>query len=194
MEFLGYDGYEGDPDVYPPSEDSVQLIESLDVRPGSEFLEIGCGSGIVSIHAALNGARVTAVDINPRAVEIARINAEAHGARLDAFQSDLFSDVEGRFDLVVFNLPYLPVEEGEVDGMISRAWAGGTDGLGPLPELLAHCPGHLKRGGKLAIVVSSLMNGEALDGALSGYGTRVLSESHMFFETLKVLEISFPGI
>ncbi|MBR4180832.1 MAG: methyltransferase, partial [Candidatus Methanomethylophilaceae archaeon] len=44
-----------DPDVYPPSDDSILLIESLDVKQGEKVLEVGCGSGIVSIHCALNG-------------------------------------------------------------------------------------------------------------------------------------------
>ena len=44
-----------DPDVYPPSEDSILLIESLEVSPGERVLEIGCGSGVVSLHCAANG-------------------------------------------------------------------------------------------------------------------------------------------
>lgn len=59
MRFRGYDGYADDPDVYPPCDDSILLIRSLEVSPGMEVLEIGCGSGVVSIHAALEGARVT---------------------------------------------------------------------------------------------------------------------------------------
>ena len=69
-----------DPEVYPPSDDSILLIESLDVVPGEKVLEVGCGSGVVSIHCAKNGCDVTAVDVNPRAVELARRNAGANGA------------------------------------------------------------------------------------------------------------------
>ena len=192
MKFLGYGGYTEDPDVYPPSEDSVLLIKALNVIPETKFLEIGCGSGIVSVHAALNGADVTAVDINPKAAEITKINAENHGVSIKAGASDLFSDVEGKFDLIVFNLPYLPAEEDELDSPIVKAWAGGPDGLGPLPELLAHCPEHLLPGGKLVVVVSSLMDNTALKNALRNFDVKVLSESHMFFEVLSVLEISFP--
>lgn len=66
---------EEDPDVYPPSEDSIFLIRSLDIRPGESVLEIGCGSGIVSLHCAKAGATVTAGDINPVAVELTKRNA-----------------------------------------------------------------------------------------------------------------------
>ena len=83
-------------DVYPPSDDSILLIESLQIRPGERILEIGCGSGVVSIHCASNGCSVTAVDINPSAVECTRENAELNGVPMDVRQSDLFENVPER--------------------------------------------------------------------------------------------------
>ena len=167
MQFRGYDDYADDPDVYPPCDDSILLIRALDVTPGMKVLEIGCGSGIVSIHAALEGADVTSVDVNPRAVALTRLNAERMGAHIRTVTvSDLFENVEGRFDRILFNLTYLPVEEGEVPGMIEKAWAGGADGLGPFPRLVAEAPGHLEEGGKLVVVVSSLMDQEKVNLSL----------------------------
>ena len=113
---------ETDEDVYPPSEDSILLIESLDVRPGERVLEIGCGSGVVSIHCAKNSCVVTAGDINPKAVELARRNAERNGAEMDVIETDVYSNIEGVFDTIVFNLPYLPVDE---EGLLAKAWSGG---------------------------------------------------------------------
>ncbi len=191
MKFRGYDGYLDDPDVYPPCDDSILLIRSLEIVPGMDVLEVGCGSGVVSIHAALEGARVTSVDINPKAVALTRANAERMGAELDVRESDLFSNVEGRFDLILFNLPYLPVEEGEMDSPIEKAWAGGPDGMGPFPELVRQCPGYLKEGGRLVVVVSSLMDQGALGDVLEGHPVRVLGEDSYFFEKLRVLEIGF---
>ena len=192
MKFRGYDDYADDPDVYPPCDDSILLIRSLEVSPGMEVLEIGCGSGIVSIHAALEGARVTSVDINPKAVALTRTNAERMGAGIvEIKESDLFSNVGGRFDLILFNLPYLPVEEGEMDSPIEKAWAGGPDGMGPFPDLVEQCPAHLKEGGKLVVVVSSLMDQEALGRVLEGHPVRVLGKDSYFFEELRVLEIGF---
>ena len=191
MKFRGYDGYLDDPDVYPPCDDSILLIRSLEVSPGMDVLEIGCGSGVVSIHAALEGARVVSVDINPKAVALTRANAERMGADIDVRESDLFSAVDGRFDLILFNLPYLPVEEGEMDSPIEKAWAGGPDGMGPFPELVRQCPGYLKEGGRLVVVVSSLMDQKALGDVLEGHPVRVLGEDSYFFEKLRVLEIGF---
>ena len=95
-----------DPEVYPPSDDSILLIESLDVVPGEKVLEVGCGSGVVSIHCAKNGCDVTAVDVNPRAVELARRNAGANGADIPVCESDVYGNVDDVFDTIVFNLPY----------------------------------------------------------------------------------------
>lgn len=175
------------PDVYPPSEDSILLIESLDVRPGERVLEVGCGSGVVSIHCASNGCDVMSVDLNPFAVELTRSNFEHNGLTADVRESDVYSSVEGRFDTIVFNLPYLPTDDDI--GIISKAWDGGEDGMGPLPELLEGAPEHLLPNGRVVVVVSSLMEKGALDRTLSGLDVKVLGELPLFFEVLRVLEI-----
>ena len=175
-----------DPEVYPPSEDSILLTESLDIRIGEKVLEIGTGSGIVSIQCALNGADVVCGDINPRAVALARRNAAANGVDIDVRETDVYSNIEGRFDTIVFNLPYLPVED---EGELAKAWSGGPDGLGPLPRLLEGAPEHLLPDGRVVVVVSSLMDRAGLDKTLEGYDVKVLGELPLFFERLQVLEI-----
>ena len=175
-----------DPEVYPPSEDSILLTESLDIRIGEKVLEIGTGSGIVSIQCALNGADVVCGDINPRAVALARRNAAANGVDIDVRETDVYSNIEGRFDTIVFNLPYLPVED---EGELAKAWSGGPDGLGPLPRLLEGAPEHLLPDGRVVVVVSSLMDRAGLDKTLEGFEVKVLGELPLFFERLQVLEI-----
>jgi release factor glutamine methyltransferase len=175
-----------DPDVYPPSEDSLLFISSLDVREGEKVLEVGCGSGVVSIHCAKNGCSVTAGDINPKAVELTRRNAERNGISIEVKETDVYSNITGRFDTILFNLPYLPVDE---DGLLARSWSGGPDGLGPLPDLLEGAPEHLEEGGRIVVVVSSLMDTPALWDLLDAYDVRVIGEEKMFFEKLSVLEI-----
>lgn len=175
-----------DPEVYPPSDDSILLIESLDVIPSEKVLEVGCGSGVVSIHCAKNGCYVTAVDVNPRAVELARRNSVANGTDIRVLESDVYGNVDGVFDTIVFNLPYLPVDE---EGLLAKAWSGGPDGLGPLPRLLEGAPDHLIPGGRVVVVVSSLTEPRALEEALEGYEVRTIGEQRLFFERLSVLEI-----
>ena len=93
-----------------------------------------------------------------------------------------------RYDTVIFNLPYLPVEE---EGLLAKAWSGGEDGMGPLPELLEKAPEHLLPGGRVIVVVSSLMDQGKLDGILKGRTVKELGKLPLFFEVLRVLEIDF---
>ena len=174
------------PEVYPPSEDSILFIESLDVRPGERILEIGCGSGVVSIHCALNGCEVTAGDINPFAVELAQRNAESNGVTMDIRLTDVYDDIDGEFDTILFNLPYLPVED---EGLLAKAWSGGDDGLGPLPRLLGESDKVLAEGGRIVVVTSSLMDAEATEQVMSGWEKRILGELPLFFEKLYVVEL-----
>ncbi len=178
---------DADDDVYPPSDDSIFLIHSLDISPGERILEIGCGSGVVSIHCAVNGAKVTCGDINLKAVQLTKDNFNKNGLTADVIETDVYSNITGEFDTIIFNLPYLPVDE---KGALALAWSGGKDGLGPLPRLLSGAEEHLSEGGRLMVVVSSLMDEDALGDLLSDYDFKVISMHPMFFETLKVLEIT----
>lgn len=98
------------PGVWSPTYDwsSSFYVENLvDVR-GLDFLEIGCGTGVISVHAARAGARhVVAVDINPEAVRNTRLNFERSCVlNGEAFQSDGFASVTGTYDVVTWNAPY----------------------------------------------------------------------------------------
>jgi release factor glutamine methyltransferase len=94
-----------------------------------KFLELGSGSGILSMLAYKQGAEVTAVDIDPKAVENTRINftknfTANHSARI--IESDLFSNVpEQLFDIVVINPPYY-FKEVKMAGQ--QAWYCGENG------------------------------------------------------------------
>jgi release factor glutamine methyltransferase len=81
-----------------------------DIR-GKKVLEIGSGSGLISLVAAKQGAIVTAIDINPKAVENTRLNAGINELYISVYHSDLFSKVPAvDYDLILINPPYYPVE------------------------------------------------------------------------------------
>ena len=95
--------------------------------------------------------------------------------------------MSGRFDTIIFNLPYLPVDD---DCELSEAWSGGEGGLGPLPGLLGGAEEHGNEGWRVVVVVSSLMDREMLESLLSIYSVKILGELPLFFERLQVLQIS----
>jgi len=107
---------------------------------GLSVLDVGCGSGLLSMVAARAGGFVTAIDINAEAVEATIENATANHLRIEVVQSDLFAAVAGRrFDLVVVNPPYFakdPVDDRE------RAWFAGTD-LGYFERFFSGLSDHL---------------------------------------------------
>jgi release factor glutamine methyltransferase len=77
-----------------------------EVRPGERVLDMGTGSGVNAILAARAGGEVVGVDLNPAAVDAARANAERNGVAAVFAVSDMFSAVEGDFDLAVIDPPF----------------------------------------------------------------------------------------
>ncbi len=173
-------------EVYPPREDTFLLLKAVDVGEGEKVLEMGCGSGMIGVQMAKSGARVTAVDVNPKAIRRTLANAASNRVEIIAFRSDLFSEVKGTFDMILFNPPYLPVAEEE---RVEASWSGGRDGTDVVKRFLADAPPFLNPAGRILVLVSSLMSEEALSTLLSGYEAEVLSTERMFFEELRVLQL-----
>ncbi|HEX6916048.1 MAG TPA: methyltransferase [Chitinophagaceae bacterium] len=117
-------------DVFHPGlyRSSKTMAEWLETQPlsGLRILEIGCGSGLLSLVAAAKGAKVTAVDINATAVENTRMNAAANKLQINALQSDLFDSLPlaVEVDMVIANPPYYPKAPGND---LEQAWYCGED-------------------------------------------------------------------
>jgi release factor glutamine methyltransferase len=148
------------PGVLTPPSDASMLADVLRAHaPGADVLDVGTGSGVIAISAALAGARtVTAVDVSRRAVLTARLNARLNGTRVRALRGDLLAPVAGeRFDVVVSNPPYLPSPDDDLPRAgLARATEAGRDGRVLLDRLIAAAPAHLRPGGRLLVVHSSL--------------------------------------
>lgn len=96
-----------EPGVYQTSGDSDLMAESVGITKDQNFLEVGCGTGVVSIEIAKRAAKGVGVDINERAVENSRHNAEAQGVtNVSFFLSNVFEKVDGQFDVIICNPPY----------------------------------------------------------------------------------------
>ena len=140
--------------IYYPREDSLlmaKIIENMPIHNG-KVLEMGCGSGFLSILTAKRWFDVTAVDINENAIETTKSNAKQTAVNVVAFKSDLFSSVKEKFDIIVFNPPYLPVEEGEND----KTYAGGKTGRETVEKFISTVKRHLKPNGIVLLLISSL--------------------------------------
>ncbi|MBI5228021.1 methyltransferase [Candidatus Micrarchaeota archaeon] len=179
--------------VYPPAEDSFMLAEAAKNLYG-DILEVGCGSGLVSLICAKNGkSKVLGVDINPDAPFCSSVNAKSNGVtNIKFLKSDLFGSLKGKkFDYILFNPPYLPTEEKEkLSGEINYAYDGGKDGRVVLDRFLKDFDKSLKPKGVLFLIQSSLNNLEKTKQMLKkkGFVVEIISEEKFFFEKLYLLK------
>ena len=182
------------PEVYEPAEDTFLLAENLEAKPDGKVLDIGTGSGILAVLSALKGAQVVAVDINPRAVRCAKLNAEVNDVseKVDIVCGDLFGPLtrEGLFDVVLFNAPYLPTEDDEPEDWLNYAWTGGRTGRQIIDRFIEHVPGYLTGGGRVLLVQSTLSDVSRTIKELAerGFKTRIRGECKAAFETITLVE------
>ncbi|ACV24417.1 HemK2/MTQ2 family protein methyltransferase [Methanocaldococcus fervens] len=186
------------PEVYEPAEDSILLLKNLVDVKGKEVLEIGVGTGLISIACAKKGAKkVVGVDINPYAVKLAEENAKLNNlnnADISFIRSDLFENVSGTFDVILFNPPYLPTSEDDlIDSYINYAFDGGKDGREILDRFIDNLPNYLKKGGVVQILQSSLTGEEKTVNRLKSLGLKVekVASLKIPFEELMVINASF---
>lgn len=149
----------------PETELIVEVgLELLKHEPTPTFADIGTGSGCIAISLLheLPNARAVAVDLSPAALAVATKNAERHQVinRLRLVESDLFSTLDSRerFDVIVSNPPYVPVNDltdlqREVRHEPQAALDGGADGLAVIRRLLNDAPKFLRSAGYLVFEI-----------------------------------------
>ena len=172
--------------IYQPAEDSFLLDEFLDKYLKNHkietYLDMGTGSGILSVTALkyLEKKNVLAVDINPRAVK------QLVDRGYYVIQSDFFEKIDGKFDLITFNAPYLPLDKREpLDSQV--ATTGGKRGDEASLRFLKQSRKHLNVGGKIFLLVSSLTPMDKL----RKYKPKAVAKRRVFMEELIVYEIIF---
>lgn len=174
----------------PETEELVELLlaDSAWRRAGCRILDVGTGSGVIalSLAAALPEAEVHAIDLGPEALALARENAErlALTARVRFHESDLLAEIDGTFDLIVANLPYVPETDRaslsrEVLHDPAGALFGGTTGDEIIRKLITSAPPHLRPGGLLALEIG-MGQAEALSAVLAEQGYREINARQDF--------------
>jgi release factor glutamine methyltransferase len=164
------------PGVFRPISDSRFLADVLreqTLSPRASVLDLCTGSGILAVTAALRGPRsVTAVDVSRRAVMTVRLNARLNGVRVAAVRGDLFEAVGGQaFDAIVSNPPYVPSDDDDLPARgPQRAWEAGRDGRLVLDRIVAGVDAHLRPGGFVLLVHSSVLGTERTIADLQAAG------------------------
>lgn len=190
------------PAVLIPRPETEVLVEQalawLQERCGPQgnaclrVLDLGTGSGAIAVSLAVSvpGLEVTAADISPEALEVAKHNAEQHGvlSRITWRLGDLFEAVHGDppFDAIVSNPPYIPSEVLEAlppeirDHEPRVALDGGSQGLSVVIRIFEGAQAHLRPGGILFVELSPEQAAPAVQRlrSLRGYGTPSLKKDY----------------
>ncbi len=180
------------PAVLVPRPDTETLVEAALARLPAEatgrLADVGTGSGAVAIALARKrqGLTVVATELSPTAAAVARRNVARYGleARVQVVVTDLLAGVDGPFDVVVSNPPYIAADDPRVEPGVRRFEPGlalfsGTDGLDVIRRLLVDVPPRLAPGGALLVEVGAGQAPAASEVALAAGWTGVAARKDL---------------
>lgn len=173
----------------PETEELVNLILSENSGTDLSVLDIGTGSGAIAISLAhaRPGWLVTASDISTEALKLAKENARKNAVTIDFIQSDVFSKVSGKFDLIVSNPPYISYDDKDEVGINvlesepHLALFAKEGGLAIYRQLIEQASAFLNDGGKLYFEIGYKQGEQVAD----------LLRQHFPYKQVRVLKDSF---
>ncbi|HTY44290.1 MAG TPA: HemK2/MTQ2 family protein methyltransferase [Patescibacteria group bacterium] len=177
-------------EIYSPAEDSFFLSEIIekevmklsDKKSGIKILEIGCGSGVQLKTLNKSGIKkenIFSCDINLQAVK------HCKSLGFNSIKSNLFEKIKGKFDLIIFNPPYLPESKYDKE----KDTTGGKRGDETIVKFLKQLKNHLTDNGKAFLLLSSHTPMNNINKEFKKYKTKLLGKKKLFFEELYVWEL-----
>jgi release factor glutamine methyltransferase len=177
-----------DPRVFHPVcfRSTRVLLGALNSVAGLRVLDMGTGSGSLAVFAAARGATVTACDVNPHAVALAKENVRRNGVEAEVLESNLFAALPGRqFDLICFNIPFYPKP---ATTPLEAAFYAGPN-FETVRDFAAGCRAHLAPQGRVMIVFSEDSGHQRVLSIFSGAGLRAIRQetTQRLFERFHVV-------
>jgi release factor glutamine methyltransferase len=176
--------------VYQPEADTYLMLRAAraEARTGDLVLEIGTGSGLIASELLQTGGlKVIATDINPHAA------AASKRRGVEVIRTDCVSGLCSRFDLIIFNPPYLPTQpEERLDDWLEYALDGGVNGRDVIERFAADAGRILAPSGRILLLVSALTGIEEVKKCFFGLGfsSTEAAEETVEGEWLVVLRIT----
>lgn len=173
--------------IYNPADDSYFFQNFLKKYLSTEsrknrnftFLDMGTGSGILAKTALkfLPPKNITALDINEEAINSLKKE------KFNKVKSNLFKSIKEKFDVIVFNAPYLPMDKREpIDSQL--ATTGGKKGDEISMRFLKQAKNHLKENGKIFLLISSLTPMKRINK----FNPKIVAKKKIFMEEIRILE------
>jgi len=186
--------YSEEDNVYEPREDTYLLgrvlARLLSAEKFKKILDVGTGCGILACIAKkyCPDAKVVGVDIFENAINVAKANAAKNNLEIEFYVSDLFEKIpEGqKFDLIIFNAPYLKGEEEDKNIKGHELWLDQD----VIIRFLKGLRKYLELEGKALLLLSSLTDDEVFNRMKKNFKTKLLVQQKLPWEELYVFEIS----
>ncbi len=172
-------------EVYQPAEDSYFFTEFLErylqKNKINSYLDMGTGSGILSetVTKFIDKKNILAVDINTEAIETLKQKG------FNSIESDIFSEVKNKYDLITFNAPYLPRDSREPKSS-QLITTGGKEGDEISLKFLKQSKKYLTKNGKIFLLVSTLTPMDKI----KKFKPKIVARKKLFMEELLILEFS----
>lgn len=166
----------------------AEFITGLDKLDGKRVLDMGCGTGVVSVFAASKGAQCLAVDKNPMSVKASLTNSTQNNLKknIESIESDLFDRIDKsyKFDLIFFNPPYY---KGEPKSQMEYALKAGEN-YEVIKHFIEHSNEYLAENGIIYLIISSDMPVKMVEELFtaSGFSFEIVKQIDKFFETFYI--------
>lgn len=193
--------------IYEPCEDSELLLEialseikKLKIH-NLKICEIGVGSGFIISNIAKEypNNNFYGTDINSDAIKFTKNEFKKISTKINLHKTNLLVDINEKFDLILFNTPYLPCEEGEKFKDLTlkdKAIYGGKHGYEVIEEFIYQIYDKLNNDGFVLMLFSSQSNFQYIKEILklNFFDFEIIDKKTIFFEDLYVLKIKFSDI
>jgi release factor glutamine methyltransferase len=170
------------PTVYKPLENEQTCVEYI--RKGDRVLDLGCGSGVCAVFAAGVAREVVAVDISPAAIDNTKENCRQFGRQnVTVRASDMFSNVEGKFNLILANPPYIEADFAHDEEQFATSTRY-------LPILFDQVHNHLEKDGRLLVQYPAWFGG-LIKRLAADHGLEVIKVKRLPRKSLYLSLLSF---
>ncbi len=173
---------------YEPREDSYLILKHIKnyIKKEDRILDLGTGSSILAKEAAKSkyAKEIIACDINKEL--IIKLKKENKNSKIKFIHSNIFSNIKNKFNLIIFNPPYLPsktIKDIRIDG--------GKNGTEIIEKFLQQVKNHLKKDGRILLICSSLNKNIINLFKKYQYKFKKIDEKKVFFEKILLYELEY---